>query len=219
MKTLLTFIFLTLTLVSQGQEILWDTTFVVEQVNFKVIAGRTDSGGYAHIIRDYNDTTTIDGVTGNIKILRFDNDEWPDITFSYLGNVYVADLYLFDAIRSNFRKVDGFTKVSNSKKLTSNSNYFFSYQRAGCADMNWISYLFYIDNYRVTQIGEIHGKGCESEDFNREIEISKIVTLDKIFPIETLPIDTIETYEDYKWGFIKDYWNKNFEKFKNKNAP
>ncbi|MFT7234063.1 MAG: hypothetical protein ACI8TA_003292 [Cyclobacteriaceae bacterium] len=106
--------------------------------------------------------------------------------------------------------------VSDSKKLTSNPNYYYSYHRAGCADMNWVSNLFYIDNFKVYQIGEIYGNGCDT----KEITISIIELFDSETglvlesKLEALPIDTIETYDDYKWGFINDYWNKNFEKFK-----
>jgi hypothetical protein len=219
MKNLLTIIFLTLTLVTQGQEVLWDSTFVVQNNEFKVLACRAKSGSFAQLIKSGKDTLTIDGVSGNIEILKYDNDEFPDITFSYLGNNYTADLFLYDRKSQTYKQVDGFTEVSDSKKLDTNPNYYFSYHRAGCADMNWMSDLFYIDNFKIYQIGEIYGKGCDSEESKRVIEISKIVTLDKIFIIETLPIEAIEPYKDYKWGFIKDYWNKNLEKFKNKNAP
>lgn len=208
-----------MTLGASGQEILWDSTFVVDQIEFKILACRTQNGSIAQLIKSKKDTLTIDGVSGNIEILKFDNDDFPDITFSYLGNNYTADLFLYDSKSKNYRQVDGFMEVSDSKTLTSNPNYFYSYHRAGCADMNWVSNLFYIDNFKIYQIGEIYGKGCDDEESEKEIEISKIVTLDKIFTIETLPIDTIDSYDDYKWGFIKDYWNKNFEKFKNKNAP
>lgn len=219
MKILLTTILLTLTMVSQGQEILWDSTFVVQNIPFKVIALRTDTSSYAQIVKNQVDTTTINGVNGNIEILKFDADEYPDITLSYLGNNYVADLFLYDKATKTYKHVVGFEEVSDAKRLKVNSNYYYSYHRTGCADMNWISDLFYINNFKVYQIGEIYGEGCDSENSDRKIEISKIVTLDKIFIVETLPIDTIETFKDYKWGFIEDYWNKNFEKFKNKNAP
>lgn len=217
MRILLSTIFTILTLASQAQEIVWDSTFIVDKIEFKVLACRTDTGSFAQLIKSKKDTLTIDGVSGNIEILKFDNDDFPDITFSHLGNNYTADLFLYDSKSKTYKRVEGFMEVSDSKKLTSNPNYFYSYHRAGCADMNWVSNLFYIDNFKVYLIGEIYGNGCE--DSEREIEISKIVTLDKIFPIETLPIDTIESYDHHKWGFIKDYWNKNFEKFKNKNAP
>ena len=219
MKILLITILAILTFASQAQEIVWDSTFVVDEIEFKVLACETDTGSFAQLVKSKTDTLTIDGVSGNIEILKFDNDNFLDITFSYLGNNYTADLFLYDNKSKTYKQVDGFMEVSDSKKLTSNPNYYYSYHRAGCADMNWVSNLFYIDNFKVYQIGEIYGKGCDLEESEREIEISKIVTLDKIFTIETQPIDTIETYDDYKWGFIREYWNKNFEKFKNINAP
>ncbi len=221
MKVLLTniLIILTFTFTSRAQEIVWDSTFVVDKVEFKVLACRTETKNFALLINSKTDTLTIEGVNGNIEILKFDNDDFFDVIFSYIGNLYIADLFLYDNKSKTYKQVDGFREVSDSKKLTSNSRYYYSYHRTGCADMNWISNLFYIENFKVYQIGEIYGKGCENEVSKKEIEISKIVTLDKQFIIERLPIVTIEAYKDYKWGFIKDYWNKNVEKFNNKNAP
>jgi hypothetical protein len=219
MKILFTTILTFFTFASQAQEIVWDSTFVVDQIEFKVLACRDDKGSFAQLVKSKTDTLTIDGVSGNIEILKFDNDDFLDITFSYLGNNYTADLFLYDNKSKSYKKVDGFMEVSDYKKLIPSPNYYYSYHRAGCADMNWVSNLFYIDNFRVYQIGEIYGKGCDFEESEREIEISKIVTLDKIIVIETLPIDSIESYDEHKWGFIKSYWNKNFEKFKNQKTP
>ena len=39
----------------------------------------------------------------------------------------------------------------------------------------------------------------------------KIDSLDKVIPIDTLPI---EKYNGNKWNFISDYWANNFSKFK-----
>jgi hypothetical protein len=31
--------------------------------------------------------------------------------------------------------------------------------------------------------------------------------------VKTLPLNTIEKYKDYKWGFIKQFWTKNYSSF------
>lgn len=219
MRYLFTTTLLIFILPSQGQEVLWDTTFVVNETEFTILACRTDTGNFAQLVKSKTDTITIDGVSGNIDVLKFDRDEFPDITFSYIGNNYTADLFIYDINSNTYQRVSGFTEVSSSKRLNSNPNYYYSYHRAGCADLNWMSHLFYIDNFQVYQVGEIYVKGCNVKESERAIEISKIVTLDKIFIIETLPIDTLIQFDEYKWGFIRDYWNKNYQKFKTKNSP
>jgi hypothetical protein len=219
MNNLLTIILLTFTTIVHGQEILWDSTFVVDKIAFKVLACRTDTKNFAQIIKPRKDTITINDVNGNIEIIKFDSDQFPDIVFSYLGSNYTESLFLYDKATKAYKMVEGFEGVSDAKRLRTNPRYYYSYHRAGCADMNWVSNLFYIQNFKIYQIGKIYGQGCESENSKRLIEISKVVTLNKVFITETLPIDTIDTYEDYKWGFIENYWNKNFGKFKNKNAP
>ncbi|MCX2746182.1 hypothetical protein OO013_20050 [Mangrovivirga sp. M17] len=219
MKQLISTILLIISFVSNGQEILWDSTFIVDKQKFNVTSFWTKSGSYAKIIKTGIDTITVNDVTGNIEILNFNNDGFADIILSYLGNNYTADLYLYDKKSKSYRKVEGFMDVSEAKRLDTNPNYYYSYRRGGCADMNWLSYLFFIDNSRVYQIGEIYGIGCDSEESDRLIKVSKISSNDDINTIENISIDRIDDYPNYKWGFIKDYWNRNYMKFKYDNAP
>ncbi|MBK6883240.1 MAG: hypothetical protein IPH05_09915 [Flavobacteriales bacterium] len=89
----------------------------------------------------------------------------------------------------------------------------YSYRRAGCADANWSSTLSDRDNL-VHELGEIEGIGCE-EGQAQGIVVYKIVTLDKIFEVDRLPISTIDNYDEYKWGFLAEYWAANIGRFRN----
>ena len=197
-----------------AQSVVWDTTFAVKSAEFQIIAGRDQNEDvYSHLIKNQSDTTTVIGAAGGIEVRDFNLDGYSDVFFSYLGNVLVYDLFLFDDQQESFRKVDGFENVSYSKPVDGHSDIYYSYQRAGCADANWISWLFEIRDYKVHELGEIEGNGCESGGQSQGITVYKIVTLDKIFPIDNFPIDTIEGYDEYKWGFIADYWKNNLGKF------
>jgi len=196
-----------------GQEVLWDTTFVVKTLSFKVVAGRTDSGSYAQIVRE-TDTTTIDGVSARLDVLYFNNDSFPDIIVGYMGNNVTEELYLFDSLSSAYVFVEDFISFPQATSLEADTNYYYSYRRAGCADMNWQSDLFYIKNFKTYQLGSIYGQGCDFEDTPRLIEISKVDSSGKDVALETLPIEAISNFQDYKWGFIKNYWNKNLVRFK-----
>ncbi|WP_162267631.1 hypothetical protein [Leptospira weilii] len=91
------------------------------------------------------------------------------------------------------------------------SPYFYSYYQAGCANYDWKSGLFSIENYRTVEIGIIEGNGCEIQ--NGRIDIYKIKANQKVL-LESLALDTIENHQDNKFEFIKEYWTKNYRKFK-----
>lgn len=213
MKFLLSIILLIFISNGYSQEIFLDSTFVVREIPFRVITGSTDSNSYAQIIRKETDTTTIVDMSGNIEILKFNSDEHLDITLTFIGNNIVTELYLFDEDNLEYRKVESFEWFPEAKQLASNPYYYFSYHRSGCADMNWGSDLFYIEDFKAKRLGNISGIGCISDEKNGIIEVSNVKTQDSLSIFEILPIDTIETYDKYKWGFIEDYWGKNLKFF------
>jgi hypothetical protein len=91
------------------------------------------------------------------------------------------------------------------------TNLYYSYHRSGCADMNWDSDLFKIVNNKIIKIGNISGLGCERDE-KLGVFISRIKGA-KELQIKKYPISEIEKYKDYKWGFIKQYWTRNYQKF------
>ncbi|MFA7325899.1 MAG: hypothetical protein WC121_04485 [Candidatus Kapaibacterium sp.] len=213
MKKLLLIMLLFLTLTVKGQEILWDTTFVIKEIPFTIISGESDSNSFAQIIRNGKDTTTFFDMAGGIEVLKFNSDDYLDITFSFLGNNIITELYLFDENVLNYTKVENFEWFPEAKQIKSNPNFYYSYHKAGCADWNWVSDLFYIKDFKTYRIGNIYGLGCISGEELRSIIVSRILSDDNLVLIDTFPIDTIDVYDKYKWGFIEDYWNNNLEKF------
>jgi hypothetical protein len=145
------------------------------------------------------------------EFIDFDNDGNKDLIFSYLGNIECNDLFLFETKSKSFRIVENFIEFPDPKQIE-NSKYYYSYHRSGCADGNWDSDLFIIENFRAIKIGNIAGRQCDNLDEKDGIYIYKIKGESEIL-VESLSIDTIDKYENYKWGFIKDYWSKNYLKF------
>lgn len=96
MKKLLLIMLLFLTLTVNGQEILWDTKFVIKEIPFTIISGQSDSNSYAQIIRNGKDTMTFFDMAGGVKVLKFNSDDYLNITFSFIGNNIITELYLFD---------------------------------------------------------------------------------------------------------------------------
>ncbi|WP_061218118.1 hypothetical protein [Leptospira weilii] len=141
----------------------------------------------------------------------FNKDGYEDIFLEW-SNLFVNDLrslYLFIPSSGKFRKIkDFFIPAPTPLKGT---KLFYSYYQAGCANYDWKSGLFSIENYRTVEIGIIEGNGCEIQ--NSRIDIYKIKANQKVL-LESLALDTIENHQDNKFEFIKEYWTKNYRKFK-----
>ncbi len=165
----------------------------------------TDSNG--NVVFKLNDSYP------NFEFIDFDNDGKKDLMISHVSNIPgVEDFIKYDSNDKSFKEVKNFTKYPDSKSIN-NTRYFYSYHRSGCADMNWDSDLFYIEDFKTIKIGNISGRECDNMDEKDGIYICKIRG-DKKDSIETLPIDTIYKFQDNKWGFIADYWTRRYDEFK-----
>lgn len=203
-----------------GQEHNSDTSFVINKQIFNIQTRKISSDQVTLTIFRNTKIIMVDtldaGGLSNLKFPDFDKDGNKDIMLTYMGNNFTYELYLFDKIRNAFRFVKGFDRFPASQQIKTNSRYYFSYHRAGCADMNWVSDLFFIDNFKTVHIGQMYGKGCDA-DIKKEpqvIEIYKIIddTQDKEKLIAKLPyLQNIPEFRD-KWDFIKKYWEKNYLK-------
>ena len=143
------------------------------------------------------------------KTIDFNNDGYQDIELDYITNVPgIVDVLLFDLASGKFQIIEELGNYPSPIKIKK-SEYYYSYERAGCADYNWESNLFYISDYKCVKIGNITGKGCGYEKRNG-IFINKIVD-NKEVEINWIKRDS-GYYED-KWEFIENYWTKNHLKF------
>ena len=199
----------------------FDTTFVVNKKTFNfVINDINEDEVTLTFIRNSKtikkDTLHSSGL-GGFEFTDFNKDGNPDILFTYIGNNSSYHIYLFDDKTDEFKILYGFDRFPVAIQLKVNPKYYYSYHRAGCADMNWVSDLFYIDNFKTIQIGHIYGQGCDFEikENPQVIEIYKVFENDeeKKKLIKNLPyIKNIPKFAD-KWNFIEKYWNNNYRKF------
>ncbi|WP_343787262.1 hypothetical protein [Wandonia haliotis] len=151
------------------------------------------------------------------EFVDYNQDNFDDFLIAYIGNIPTHFIYLFDPLTNEFRFVEGLTNFPEAKQLKANNNYYYSYYKAGCADMNWVSDLFYIDNFEKVHIGHIYGQGCDYEVKGnpQTIELFKVLDNDesKKILVEKLPyLKHIPNFDD-KWIFIEKYWNKNYSKY------
>ncbi|MCU0421437.1 MAG: hypothetical protein MUC81_01405 [Bacteroidia bacterium] len=138
-----------------------------------------------------------------------DEDGYKDIRIFVFSNTpNQCYNYLYDKKHQTFKLIENSDLHIQKIKGT---DFFYSYNRAGCADMNWESHLSKIENYKLIDYGYIYAQGCDSQ----VIEIYKVNnsdTADKKL-IKKLPYKKhIKEFGD-KWDFIEKYWTKNYNTF------
>jgi len=204
-----------------------DTSLIINKKSFAIKTEPKDADSSFLIVDSegerIQEVLIHNGSIFQIKLDDINKDKNPDIVIQYFCNVQCDDLYLFDPKENKFRYVTDFASVCQERQLTENSEYYFSYCRAGCADYDWVSYLFKIENFEIVLKGYLDGRGCgfdseiqlDSMVYPLTIEISKINNNDETQKVrlETLPYKKyIHEFSD-KWKFIEKYWRENYSKF------
>lgn len=141
----------------------------------------------------------------------FNADGLYDLIVNYLSNTPgQKDLFLFDKAKQTFVKVKDFNNYPAPEPIEG-THYYYSYHKSGCADNYWDSDLFYIDDFECHLIANISGNEGEGE---KGIIVSQVYKGVKK-QIDKFNIDVLREYEDVKWGFIEDYWTRNYARFVN----
>lgn len=212
---------------SSSDLIYFDTSINVNETNFKLFLQELHEGGFVIEFKRENKTLTRDTICtehfNNIEFSDFNHDSYQDVFISILTNVPTQILYLFDKQSNMFRQVAGYDEISEAHSLEQNENYYYSYRRAGCADFNWISELFYIEQFEIIRLAYIDGQGCKANLSDPEgptefIYIYEIMDNqeDKMHLVAKYPYNTCISEFDDKWSFLERYWNRNYIKFKPK---
>ena len=167
-----------------------------------------------YILKPKSDTIAkMPNLHPNFRFADFNGDGLKDIVVTSLGNIPdVQNVLVFDKTNKKFALVEGLSDFPASK-LIKGTKYYYSYSRRGCQDMNWDSYLFYIENNTANPIGFISGMGCKNNE-KEGIYISKIQDTKK-YLISESPISVVVKYKNHKWGFLEEYWTNNYSKFTN----
>jgi hypothetical protein len=146
------------------------------------------------------------------ELKDFNKDGYKDIYLDKGGNTPERfDLLLYAPTTKSFRQVKDFEYFPAPENI-SGTKYFYSYHKSGCADMNWDSDLFYIKDYKAIRLANISGRECENSGMKDGLYIYKLRGEKKNL-IKTLPVKKVHSYKDDKWGFIKEYWAKNYRSF------
>ncbi|WP_028376124.1 hypothetical protein [Leeuwenhoekiella sp. MAR_2009_132] len=144
----------------------------------------------------------------DFEIKDFDLDGYKDVIIIHPSNRVLETLLIYNSSLQKFILIDNFTNYPSSKKIET-SRFYYSYQGAGCAQNDWISHLYFIDNYKIIDKGLIVGYGCLKNEKNG-IYIYKIAEKD------TTLIKYIKNENGFgqeKFDLIDNYWSNNLEKF------
>ncbi len=166
-----------------------------------------------YIINANKDTINqLSNLHPNIEFIDFNNDGQNDLISHFPSNIAeVKKVFLFNKEKGKFQEIVGLKDFPAPKHIKK-TNYYYSYSRAGCHDLNWTSYLFYIDvDNTIVPTGFIFAKSCEDEP-QKMIEISKIIERNIIL-VNKIPISILGNYEQFKHGFLQEYWGNNYSKF------
>jgi len=210
-----------LTINSFAQNHSFDTALVINNKAYQILTFDINDDYVTMTVFRDSEKISIDtiesGGLANIEFPDFNKDNNPDIMLTYMGNNSIYFLYLFDQKTERFKSIEGFPKYPDAIQLKNQPDLYYSYHRAGCADMNWVSDLFKIVDFKTVQLGHIYGQGCDFEvnENPQIIEIYKVIDNNESNGklIEKLPyLKFIPDFGD-KWSFIEKYWNENYKKF------
>ncbi len=216
LKHLLISIFIFPLAIAANGQMLMDSTVIasdtatVEGIPYKAVF-KTDGDLY---ILDPGDSVIFDSkdYCAHFEFTDFDGDGNKDIRIYYVSNIPdIQGLILYDTINHTFEPVIGFNNYPDPQPIKG-TKFYYSYHRSGCADMNWDSDLFFIEDFKVVKIGNIAGRECENGDEKNGIYIYKVDGENRSL-YKMLPVNTINDYKDTKWGFIREFWTENYQEF------
>lgn len=198
-----------------------DSSFIVGKLSIHIFTSRLDNNLLVLSATAAGQAALLDTIS-SIALQKpefpdFNNDGFPDILLKYRANNTTNFLYLFDAASKKFKNIDGYINFPDAIQLKENPKFYFSYYPDGCHDLNWVSDLFFIENFKPVRVAHMYGKGC---DFN-VLENPQFIGLYKIdlnngqteIMLEKFPYMKFIPENGDKWPFIEKYWNRNYRKF------
>ena len=144
----------------------------------------------------------------------FNKDGFKDILVHSSGSAGMTiDLFLYLPQTARFKEVQDMGLFPAAEAVNGAKNYYYSYRKSGCGDMNWDSDLVLVADFKAQKIGTISGRQCNNRDMQDGVYIYKVVN-GKAALGKILPVATIWQFKDARWGFLKDYWSKNYQLFR-----
>lgn len=184
-------------------------------INGQKVFAYCDTSDFFFVLNNVGDTLFSQSqLLSKFEFVDFNLDGRNDIYINWLsGAPDTKTLLLYDTSQKNFRLIEDFENYPAPKRIL-NTNLFYSYSKSGCADLNWTSSLFQIENFIIKNLGYIYTYGCDKNHDYSGVNIYKFSRNNKEILLEKRDISILDNYKDYKWGFIDKYWKDNYHLFK-----
>lgn len=202
-------------------QVFFDTTFVLYNHTFKLdFIEISDRDWMMTLLRDNEkvliDTLPLENIV-NIDVSDVNMDGNKDILFQSGRLIPVSTLYLYNAPKNSFQKVEGFDHYQGIVRIDGNDTCFFSYDKIGCRNLNWMSTLFYVQGFRTIPIAKMYGNACDSLSDEtlkviRVFRVPKDYLSGEIF-MEQMPYSKTIKRNEQKFEFLKQYWNQHLSLF------
>ena len=145
-----------------------------------------------------------------LQLRDINKDGFNDVQINIMGNdPYQFDVYFYDPAIKSFRKIENC--MTELQKLEE-TNFYYSYNKGGCAGQNWESHLSKIENWMEDRSGKLYFNNCGDEEDG--IFIYKVVPKGEDQLIDSIPISKFRKEgKNDEWTYIKKYWIKNYKLF------
>ncbi len=198
---------------------------VEDKINIKIDTLQVNNNLLIRKLKDnrFNSLLSFNGDTiiksqdyySSITFLDINKDSYKDIRVNAFSNTpNQCDNYFYDRKSKTFNLIKNCYLDINKIKGT---EFYFSYNKLGCSDLNWESYLSKIEGFKLVNYGYMNGQGCDVEikENPQIIEIYKVLDEnDKNNKLlEKLPYLKQISKNDDKFNFIEKYWKQNCKKF------
>lgn len=151
-------------------------------------------------------------VPKGVEQVDLNQDGHKDIIVNLFSNTPGDQLhFLFEPGAHRFVPLRNADYYANAAPLEG-ADLCWSYNRAGCADYSWESWLFGIQGDSAYSLCHMVANICPADSF-QSIHVYRSVKNHDIEVIDTLPADTSMEFFGKKWEIMTTYWRKNHKRF------
>lgn len=174
-----------------------------------------DTANHIYVLTQQDTTLLTDNeaiVPQGVRLVDLNSDGNQDVIVNLYSNTPGDQLhFLFDPGAHRFVPLRNADYYANATPLEG-ADLCWSYNRAGCADYNWESWLFGIKGDSAFSLGHMLADQCPETEYPRVITyLSKREENES--RMDSIPGDTSLTFFHRKWDFIERYWSKNYQRY------
>lgn len=151
-------------------------------------------------------------VPQQVQELDLDQDGFDDVIVNLFSNTPgEEEQYLHDPSGRRFDRLENASYYMNTQPLRG-TGYCWTYNRAGCADYSWESWLFGIANGTAYSLAHIEARICPGYG-DAKVLVYRAIDNKDIERVDSIPADTSIEFQREKGTMIEEYWTKHYKLF------